>query len=214
MFVRSVSFVAALAAVVLLPLACGSFSADGQPVTGPAGEGGASEGGGGVESGPAPDGSFTEGGTTSAPVVLAMGYKALRAITATEADVYFIDQAGGGGVFAVPISGGDTRTLATGGAPSSIAVDEGFVYWTDPATRTVARADIGTGTKTVSPRDTGSGFPPTIVVGATGAIAVLVGSIAATGEIRQYPFDQRRRPRDRCDQQGRHVDPHAALHGG
>lgn len=191
MFVRLVSFFGALASIVLLPVGCGSFSAD-DPATGPTAEGGASggEGGVGLESGPPPDGSSAEGSTTSGPVELGSGYKVLRAIAATETDVFWIDPGSGGGIFTAPIIGGKTRTLVMGGAPSSIAVDGGHVYWTDTALRQIGRIDVA-GLEPVqwSLADTGSGLPPSIVVGATGAVVALVGSTGATGEIRQYGLD-------------------------
>ncbi|MDB5214527.1 MAG: hypothetical protein JWO86_2454 [Myxococcaceae bacterium] len=193
MFVRSLSFGAAVAAFVLLPLACGSFNADSGPATGSAeggaGEGG-TEGGTGGEGGAGADGQASEGSTSSAPFVLGTGYKDLRAITATETDVFFVDQAGGGGVFTVPIIGGKIRVLATGGAPSSVAVDGDYVYWTDPPSRTIARIDIaGLGPRTMSSPEPGTGFTPSIVVGATGAVVTLIGSNSNTGEIRQYGVD-------------------------
>jgi hypothetical protein len=146
MLVRSVSFGAALAAVVVLPLACGTFSADSTPTTG-ADEAGAGDAGaeGGGEGGADADGEAIEASVSSAPFELSIGHKDLRAIAATETDVFFVDQGAGGGVFAVPIIGGDARVLATGGAPSSIAVGGDFVYWTDQATRTATRAAIAGG---------------------------------------------------------------------
>lgn len=191
MFVRSVSFGAALAAVVLLPVACGTFSADGAPTAG-SGEGGAGEAGtgSGGEGGAGADGEAIEGSVSSAPFELSIGHMDLRAIAATETDVFFIDQAGGGGVFAVPIVGGATRVLATGGAPSSIAVNGDYVYWTDPANQTVARVAITGGPTLTSPPFTPvGGFVPSIIVGVANAVVTLTGSNSNTGEIRQYGSD-------------------------
>ena len=191
MFVRSVSFGAALAAVVLLPLACGSFNADAPPIDG-SGEGGNGEAGTGTatEAGLGEGGPASEGSTPAGPVVLAQGYKDLRAITATETDVFFIDQAGGGGVFALPLIGGNARMLSVGGAPSSIAVDGNYVFWTDPANQNVQRAPIAGGTITKTPPfQPIGGFVPSIIVAAGDAVVTLTGSTGNSGVIQQFGLD-------------------------
>jgi hypothetical protein len=191
MFVRSISIGASLAAVVLMPAACASFSSDNAPVTGSSEAGAANEAGNGAEGGGATtDGPATEGSTPATLVELSSGYGNLRAITASETDVFFVDQANGGGVFSVPIIGGSRTVLSTGGAPSSIAVLGDYVYWTDPTTRTVVRKSIGTGMQNGTTAEPGTDPPPTIVVAATNGVVTLIGTNTATpGRLDQYGLD-------------------------
>jgi hypothetical protein len=185
MLVRSMSFGAAVVALLVVPLACGSFNADAPPTTGA--EGGVTEGGPGVEGGAPPDGSSAEAGMPAPPFVLGTGYKNLRAIAATETDVFWIDQGSGGGIFTKPILGGQPRPLAMSSAASSLAIDGDHVYFTDPASRTVARIDIaGVEQVQMSPVEPAGGLAPSIVVAGPGAVAALIGSMASTGEVRQY----------------------------
>jgi hypothetical protein len=191
MFVRSITIGASLAAVVLMPVACASFNADNAPVTGSSEGGADNEAGAGNEGGGATtDGPATEGSRSTTPVELSSGYGNLRAITASETDVFFVDQGNGGGVFSVPIIGGSRTVLSTSGAPSSIAVVGDSVYWTDPTTRTVVRKSISTGMQNVTTPEPGSDPPPTIVVAATNGVVTLIGTNTANpGRFDQYGLD-------------------------
>ncbi|MDB5212853.1 MAG: hypothetical protein JWO86_780 [Myxococcaceae bacterium] len=191
MFVRSISIGASLAAVVLMPAACSSFSSDNAPAAGASEGGAADEAGSGAEGGVATtDGPATEGSRSTTPVELSSGYGNLRAITASETDVFFVDQANGGGVFSVPIIGGSRTVLSTSGAPSSIAVLGNYVYWTDPTTRTVVRMPVGGGTPNATTPEPGADPPPTIVVTATNEVVTLIGSNSAkAGRIDRYAVD-------------------------
>ena len=114
--------------------ACGAFSAEDVPADGgpPSGEASVGVDGGPGSAAEAGEGGSTEGGAVDGPRELASGFKALSGITATETDVYFVEQEQGG-IHAVPLDGSVSEHLvmATAGSPRSIALVGSVLYWCD-----------------------------------------------------------------------------------
>ena len=76
---------------------------------------------------------------------LASGLGILLAVAVDSAHVYF----GGSAVGYVPVGGGAPVTLASAGTVTSIAVDAGYLYFTDGDDGTVGRVPVGGGPKTL-----------------------------------------------------------------
>jgi hypothetical protein len=60
--------------------------------------------------------------------------------------VYFGSTVDGGGIARVHLAGGPTELVVPGAAPSRLAVDDGFLYWTDEAGGAIRRANKAGGT--------------------------------------------------------------------
>ncbi len=192
MFFRTLSLGAVVAGLLVLPLACSSFSGTSDP----GGDGGGSpdEGGSGTDGGPSMEASSsdgptaTEGSVKDTVMVLASGYSQLRAIAANETDVVFIDQ-GGAGVLTVPILGGSVVTLSPGGGPSSVAVANSRVFWTDVNDGTVASIAINGVGGVMRTASSGTGadkLASVIAASPTTVFAMSANNGLATDEIRQY----------------------------
>jgi hypothetical protein len=129
---RSFFFVPFVVMLTIAP-ACGSFSENDVPGDGgpPSAEAAVGEAGldAAAEAG---EGGSSETGAVEAPLELAAGFTALSGITATETDVYFVEQ-GQGGVHGVPLDGSakEHRIGSAAGSPRSIVLVGSELYWCD-----------------------------------------------------------------------------------
>ena len=182
------SLAAGLAAVVLASVACSSFHSDAPAAEAPSPEGGDA----GAEAAALLDGGVVdspaaEGSAPAVTVTLASGYAQLHALAATETDVFFSDEASGK-VWTVPIVGGTSaRLLASSGAPASIAVAGGGVYWADTSGYAVKRADILTGSVTSTPTTVDEHV--SMLASTSDRIFGMVGNNGGVGALLQYGLD-------------------------
>jgi len=191
MFVRTLSLAAVAAGLLVVPAACGSFDASADP---DADGGGASVDGGATEGAPISDGSVpdaarpAEGSAPGQVKVLASGYSQLRGIVATETDVYFIDQTTGG-VHRVAIDGTSMPVdLVMGRGPSSLALADGQLFWTNLPTMSVESVAITGGAVVTSPPSAADHLASMIAASGALVFALVPGENdgGANGEIRQY----------------------------
>ncbi len=118
---------------------------------------------------------------------LATGLTDLAGIAATEKNVYFTEL-GPGNVSSVPIAGGAVSTIVTKtGAPGSIVIAGGFVFWADIGAATLNRLAPLDGSMTTAGLAPGKS-PRAMAAGANRLVVTAIGGPSG-GEVQQYAFD-------------------------
>lgn len=138
-------------------VACGSFLDSATPATDggadadvdvrPGTEAGGGDGAIGTDAADASDGDVPP----VAPTVLASGLQLLSGIAVTDSTVY-VSEREVGDILAVPIGGGPVSQFAPpAGAPTGLAVSDGFLFWCDFGGGRILRRLLSGGTVTASP---------------------------------------------------------------
>jgi sugar lactone lactonase YvrE len=179
---RAPIIAAALAGGAMGALACGSFSGDVHDNVDPL-DGGA-DGTAPSEAGTDGTSPPVDGAPATSTVVLAKGYMSLSAIVATDATVYFVDQATGA-VHSTSIDGGTVTTLSPGGgAPTSLALVGNELFWNDGGMQKLNRMSTAGGT--VTSISYVAGKIPKVVAGGPPGLVVLTENGNALGDVQQY----------------------------